>query len=376
MQTLTIEFGSIPILQAVVTDPASGAAIDSAVVTVVVTDTAGVQVTGGPTWPFTLPYLAGSAGVYQGQLPLSTNFVVGQAYIAFFSILANGQTTQFSTQLVIAPAGTVAVPNTGVRSLLFIKDIVVPQIRNERLLMVAQTFFPGLTLSDDYIWEKVRAAENETGRDLRVPLVPTQFFPLTPTPAQIAALPAGMPWAIDPPQDYDPDFFQGERWGFMVLRNKPVIVVQEVEFVYPAPTYGVYTFPLDWIRLDAKYAQIRFVPASSAFTAPLNAFLLQALGGGRTIPFAFNVTYQAGINAWQDFPQLIDLIKRRAVLKIIEDFFLPTSGSISADGLSQSLSITMEGYRDMIQATLYGPKGMNGGLMTAIHGIRMASLGN
>jgi hypothetical protein len=271
----------------------------------------------------------------------------------------------------------VVSPTVIERSLLFIKDFAVTQMRNERLVMLAKSYFPGVTLSDDYIWNKVVAAENETGRDLRVPLVPTQFFGFEPTDAQIAALPPGMPWAIDPPQDYSPDFFQGEKWGFMVLRNKPVISVQDVQFIYPSPTVGFFDFPLDWIRLDKKYAQIRFVPASSIITAPLNAYVMQVLGGGRTIPFAFNVTYTAGIgSASEDYPQLLDVILRRAALKILEDGFLPASGSISADGLSQSLSIAMDGYRDTIDATLNGPKGSNGGLMTAIHGVRMASLGN
>jgi hypothetical protein len=242
-------------------------------------------------------------------------------------------------------------------------------------MMLAQTFFPGITFTDNFIWEKVVAAESETARDLRVPLVPTQFFGREPCQKDLAELPPGMPWAIDPAQDYEPDFFQGEKWGFMVLRNKPVIRVQKVTFVYPSPTTGFFDFPLDWIRLDHKYAQIRFVPASSIFVAPLNAFLLQALGGGRTIPFAFEVKYQAGINARKEYPQLIDVIKRRAVLKIIEDGFIPGSGSISADGLSQSMSVDMEKYRETINTTLFGPKGSNGGIVTAIHGVKMAMLG-
>jgi hypothetical protein len=267
-------------------------------------------------------------------------------------------------------------PSIVTKSLLFIKDFIVDELRADRLLLLAQTILPGVTFGDDYLWEKVIASENETARDLRVPLVPTQFFSIDPTPTQLAALPRGMPWAIDPAQDYEPDFFQGEKWGFMVLRNKPVIEVQRVQFVYPSPTTGFFDFPLDWIRIDKKYAQIRFVPASSTFVAPLNAFLLQALGGGRTIPFAFDVTYVAGItNVRKEYPQLVDVIKRRAALKVIEDGFLPSSGSISADGLSQSLSMDMEKYRAMIDTTLFGPKGRNGGLKTAIHGIQMAMLG-
>jgi hypothetical protein len=59
------------------------------------------------------------------------------------------------------------------------------------------------------------------------------------------------------------------------------------------------------------------------------------------------------------------------VLKVIDDGFLPQSGSISADGLSQSLSVDMDKYHDAIGRTLNGGKGSNGGLMTAIHGIRV-----
>lgn len=267
-------------------------------------------------------------------------------------------------------------PSVLQKSDLFVRDYAITEMRSERLLLMAQTFFPSVTFSDDFLWAKIVAAEQETARDLRVPLIPTQYYGVEPTALQLAAKPAGMPWRIDPAQDYDPDFFQGEKWGFLVLRHKPIIAVQEVQFAYPSPTTGFFDFPLDWLRIDKKYGHVRFVPASSTFVAPLNAFLLQALGGGRTIPFAFNITYQAGLSdARGEYPQLLDVIKRRAVLKIIEDGFLPSSGSISADGLSQSLSINMEQYRDMIQTTLFGAKGMNGGLMTAIHGIKVSSLG-
>ena len=273
------------------------------------------------------------------------------------------------------------------RSLLFVKDLIITELRNDQLLLMSQTFFPGIILSDDFLWNKVVAAETEIGHDLRVPLVPTQYLPYDPfdpenaiTYGNVVNIPNNLnqiPWAIDPPQDYEPDFFQGEKWGFLVLRYKPVIKVQQVVFVYPAPTTGFFQFPNDWIRLDNRYGQMRFVPASHTFEAPLNAFLLQALGGGRTIPFAFAVSYIAGLkNARKDYPELIDAIKKRAVLKIIEDGFIPSSGSISADGLSQSMGVNMELYRDSVNSILYGPKGSNGGLMTAIHGIRSTILGN
>ena len=263
------------------------------------------------------------------------------------------------------------------RSLLFVRDIIVDELRGDQLVMMAQTFFPGITLTDDFLWSTVQAAESEIARDLRVPLVPTQFYANPPDQTTIDALPPGMPYAVDPAYDYDPDFFTGEKWGFLVLRKKPLISVSKIRFVYPAPTIGFYDIPADWLRIDRKYAHIRFVPASSPFVAPLNAFILQALGGGRSIPFAIECTYIAGLtDVWGTYPELIDATKKKAVLKIIENGFLPQSGSISADGLSQSMSIDLKVYRDGINTILNGPPGANGGLMTAIHGIRTSALGN
>ncbi len=103
---------------------------------------------------------------------------------------------------------------------------------------------------------------------------------------------------------------------------------------------------------------------------------MQALSGGRLIPFMIQLRYTSGLqNVFRDWPDLIDVIKKKAVLGIIKDSFLPSSGSISADGLSQSSSIDTGMYDDMIDLAIDGPKGSNGGLMTAIHGVRFSILG-
>ncbi|HEX7906768.1 MAG TPA: hypothetical protein VF534_01565 [Paraburkholderia sp.] len=270
----------------------------------------------------------------------------------------------------------VEAAGTATRSLLFVKDFAIEELRADRLLAASSNFFSGQTLTDDYIWSKLVAAESEVGHALRVPLVPTQFFPYAPTADQIAALPPGMPWAVDPPYDYGPSFFEGDTWGYLATRQKPCQSVQLMQFAYPDPASMVFAVPADWIRLDQKYGVIRLVPSTYAITVPLSSFIMQAVAAGRTIPFMMNITYVAGIaNAYTDYPELIDVIKKKAVLKLIEDTFPVQSGSISADGLSQSISVDMEKYRDSIDVTLNGEKGTNGGLMTAIHGIRSAVMG-
>jgi hypothetical protein len=226
-------------------------------------------------------------------------------------------------------------------------------------------------LDDDLIWSKLRAAESEVAHALRVPLTPTAFFPHTPSQAEIDAL-NGMPWAEDPAYDFDPEMFQGEQWGFIATRNKPIVSVQSLKFIYPAAGGNVTEFPTDWLRMDKKYGQIRIVPTAGSIAAFASVAMF-AFSGQRLIPHMVHLTYVAGINAARDYPELIDAVKKLAVLKLIEDGFPGQSGSISADGLSQSISVDMDKYHESVDRILNGAKG-NGGLMAAIHGIRMAVL--
>lgn len=262
------------------------------------------------------------------------------------------------------------------RSGLFIKDIAVDRLRADSLMMAAAGAFPGVSVSDDYLWGKLRAAESEMAHELRVPLVPTKFYFEQPSPEAIAALGA-MPWAIDPGYDYTPgDFAFNDKWGFVKLRNKPLHSVQKVRFAYPGGKTAQYDLPLDWLRMDGKYGHIQFVPSSTSFAAPINTFVMQAIGGGRTIPLAMCFEYVAGLdNAHKNYPELIDAIMKMATLKVLEDSYLPQSGSISADGLSQSMSNDMGKHRETIDNIINGGKGSNGGLMTAIHGIRFGVMG-
>jgi hypothetical protein len=253
----------------------------------------------------------------------------------------------------------------------------VASLRTDRLALMAQTYLQGVSMTDAFLLGKLQAAEAEIGRQLKVLLEPTTIFSVNPpTQDQIDAL-AGAPFLVEPGYDYDPEFFQAERWGYLVIRQHPIISVSSILLFYPTPTAQVFAIPADWLRVDFKYGHIRMIPASSQFFAPLGAFLMQVLGGGQTIPSMIQVQYVAGLkDAKADFPDLIDVIKKKTVLSIIEDAFVPGGSSISADGLSQSVSLKMADYEDLINLKLFGPKGANGGLWTAIHGIPMAILGS
>lgn len=284
--------------------------------------------------------------------------------VAMLVIVVNGRAYRFKVDVEVANA----VPT---RSDLFVKDFIVSDIRTDQLYLLALSILPNLSITDDYIWDRVVAAEADASRRLRVRFVPTAFFPIAPTSDQIAALTPGMPYDIDPAYDYDPNMFQGDNWSFIQLRNKPLISVTSMAYAYPSENDLNYTIPTDWLKFDLKYGQIRLVPTSNITLAMLGGFLIQLIGAGRVIPHILNLTYIAGLtDVWKNFPDIIDLVKKMAVLRIIGDAFMPQSGSISADGLSQSMSVDVSKYQEMIDVMIDGRAGSNGGLKTAIHGIR------
>lgn len=256
------------------------------------------------------------------------------------------------------------------RTSLFIKDIVVGDMRREQLMAAAAGVLQDVRISDDYIWSKIRSAESEIAHRLRVPLVPTRFFPVQPTQEQIDAL-DGMAWAIEVGHDYMPDMFERDKWGFIVTRQRPVISVERLRFAMPSADGSYFDIPKEWIRIDAKYGHLRILPTTNAYLVTTGIMGMTALTWQSTIPNMIQLEYTAGLTDVENtYPELLDAIKKQAVCKIVTEAFMPQSGSISADGLSQSLSVDISKYQDTIDHIIDGPEGANGGLQAKINGIR------
>lgn len=251
--------------------------------------------------------------------------------------------------------------------------VAIAKLRRDRITMAANSIMPGIGLSDDFLWDKLLAAEAELQHTLRVPLRPTRFFPRQPTPEQLAEL-GDMPWEIESAPDYEAEMFAGDRWGYIVTRQKPIIEVHGMRFVYPTEANGYFDIPVQWLSLDRKYGHIRIVPTSNAILTSMAGLVMMNLAGGRTIPSMVHVDYTAGLTDVQrNWPELLDIAQKIAVLKIVEDAFLPQSGSISADGMSESISVDTGKYREAVDEALNGHNG-NGGLMAKLHGIRAMAL--
>jgi hypothetical protein len=243
------------------------------------------------------------------------------------------------------------------------------EILSDRLTVAAAAFAPGIAFTEAQILAKIQAAETDIARRLRIYLVPTMVFPSGTDPDVIETQRGDLPYAVEPAYDMTPQTFSAGRWGFLPLRSRPVSAVHDVTLAYPGPAATVWRIPTEWVRLDPHYGHIQFVPTGAmALAGPLSGYLMSAMMNTYSIPQMIRVRYTSGlVDAENDYPDLVDLIKKAAVLRLIQDFFLPSSGSISADGLSQSVSVDMGSYKDQIAD---GVKHLS----EAIHGIRVAFL--
>lgn len=251
---------------------------------------------------------------------------------------------------------------------IFTQATVVAELLAERIPLLNPAYVKLPANPGAYVWSKVQSAERELSRRLAVPLEPTEVFPEPPTEAEIAAL-AGKPFLVEPGYDMPPDFFSvASGFGTLQLRQRPVIAIASIRFIYPSIAASVWDVPANWIRVDHKYGQVKIIPGAGALNAPLSIFTMQAMGAGYNVPHMIRVRYAAGLaNHATEYEDVLDLVKRMAMLGILRDAFVAQSGSISADGLSQSLSADISKFEDGVGDTIERLREkLNGPIWTAL----------
>lgn len=261
------------------------------------------------------------------------------------------------------------MPAPTVSALFGEKADALSTFREALAVGVMANYLAGVTLSDDYLWGKLLAAEADASHQLRVFFKPTKVVPDDAPQSEIDALDeAGIPYYQEASYDYDPDFFTGGRWGFISTQQKPIISVESIQFAYPTPDQRPFVVPQDWIRLDRKHGHIKLTPMSQTGVISANIFLLNAISSGSSVPMMMQLRYTAGLrDPMAQYPELADLVKKMAMLRLLQDAMLPQSGSISGDGLSESVSVDIEKFHDGVNDKLDA-------LREVIHGVRMVVL--
>ncbi len=312
---------------------------------------------GTPPLTFTGAATAGNAA----QVDISGGMPGRWYAVTNTATTSTGQISARSFMLLIAAP----LPAQGSSALWPFPPAAVAEVRRQRLFKLATTHLSGITITDDEVWSKLLAAEAEAERNLRVWLTPREVLPALPDQDDEAAalVAAGQRVAREPGYDYEPAMFQGDRWGLLELRQRPVSVVRWARFAFPGSTATAAELPAAWLRPEGRTNKVSIVP-TGGWPASLNAFVVSVLGGGRTVPFMLQIAYRAGIeNVREALPDLPGLLMRSATLSLVQDLLPASSGSVSADGLSQSISFEADKHAEAIgekmakmRDRLHGPR--------------------
>lgn len=158
-------------------------------------------------------------------------------------------------------------------------------------------------------------------------------------------------------ENYDFYIREYENYGFLQLRNRPIVSVAKYALEYPAGE-DVVDFPTEWLRIDRWAGQVQILPARGTFTQQLvsagGGFLPLVFGGSDYIPDIIRVEYTAGFVLGREGPNnefgLPDAIKEVVGMKAAFGPFNSAGDlivgagiaqkSLSIDGLSQSVATT------------------------------------
>jgi hypothetical protein len=278
---------------------------------------------------------------------------------------AQGRTDVRSFILLVQDSAV--APDVVLKTALFDRFNSIADFKKSSLAFLDDSF-PVDNLTDSVVWDNMVAAEAEASHQLRVFFQPTVVLPDSSKQDERDVLvAAGTPYVVEDDYDFDPGHWDSTAWGFLQLRQTPVRSIESMRLSYPSPTNQILAVPPEWLQVDYKYGQIRVVPAGSVMgLGQMSSFLMSTFSAGRLLPGALQVRYTAGLDK-KDYPDLVNLVKRMAVLRILKNALLPQSSSISADGLSQSSSIDMVKWQEGIDKDL-------GDLRDQIKGIRLGVL--
>lgn len=236
------------------------------------------------------------------------------------------------------------VPNSGMFTIGIFDDfdIVTPQEVRERWCFgLPLTKSNGEIMNDIDIKIYIYTAIKEVERRLGIFLRPTKIV-CNPI---IRDYPDHYDLA-EPPYDYN--LKQYRHWGFLQLRQYPIISVDKVQLVLPN-FQSVVDFPMDWVKVYPKVGQLNIVPYAGSPTvmtvagAAGTAFPFLTGQFSRNFPQAIWVDYTAGLaEVPEDLRSIVAKLAAIDVLGIAGDAILAGIASVgtSVDGMSENFSTT------------------------------------
>lgn len=210
-----------------------------------------------------------------------------------------------------------------------VEPLLTPQLFLDRFMFGIPKVSPltGEVLTKEMIKDLIVESANLVEEDMGIPVYPIK---------------------VKERQPYDIDLWR--EYGYVMLRQKPILSIDKWSIQTPNGV-DIYTFPSNWIELDATNGRLNLIPTSIGMggnvlgplepSSPGPGFLV-LLTDSLALPAYFAIEYTVGFGTNQGLPAVINrLVGLRAAISLflrLIPLYGYSSQSLGMDGMSQSQS--------------------------------------
>lgn len=212
-----------------------------------------------------------------------------------------------------------------------VEPLITPDLFLSRFLFGIPKVSPltGEQLTKEMIKDVIIEAANLVEEELGIPI-----YPIT----------------VRERQPYDVDLWR--EYGYIMLRQKPILAINKWS-IQNSAGHDIYTFPSNWIELDATNGRLNLIPSSIGLggniVGPLDGEqggpgpgFLVLLTDSLSLPGYFTIDYTVGFQTNQGVPAVINrLVGLKAAIALflrLIPLYGYSSQSLGMDGMSQSQS--------------------------------------
>lgn len=260
-----------------------------------------------------------------------TDLVIEATRYNYWHVLGTAETTDLYRAVLVASDGAPSPsPQSPTQAIdtTFEAVLTIQQLKDIYLYGVNLTEDTGAPYPDELYAHYIRQAIDFTERELDVKLLPTKIVG-------------------DRYDYYRRDY---ENFGFVQLREYPVLSLEKYALQYPGAANPIISFDLAWIQLDKSAGHVQVYPSTGVYT---NAFISSGggylpliHGGAEYLPNLITVDYTAGFELGKIPAGILEIVGKKAStgpLNTAGDLIAGAgiaTKSLSIDGLSQSVGTT------------------------------------
>lgn len=260
-----------------------------------------------------------------------TDVIIEASRHNYWFVVEEGDTSELFRAVLHAADGTPAdVPQAPTQAIdtTFESILTIQQLKNVYLYGINLTEDTGAPYPDELYAHYIRMAIDQVEKELDVKLLPTKIVG----------------------ERYDFYRRDYQNFGFVQLREYPIISVERYALQYPGSPNEIIKFDPSWIQADKGAGHLQVYPAAgvytNAFISAGGGYLPLILGGAEYLPNLIVIDYTAGFELGKVPEGVREIVGKKASsgpLNTAGDLIAGAgiaTKSLSIDGLSSSVGTT------------------------------------